>query len=55
MPRDSDPRERQARVGVQKRHAPALDRIMFVTEGAKTAPLYFEDIRKQKRISSAHI
>ena len=56
MPRDNHPRERQARARARKKpKRPAYDRILIVTEGAKTEPLYFEDIRKQKRISSAHI
>jgi hypothetical protein len=56
MARDNHPRERQARALARKKPTrPAFDRILIVTEGAKTEPLYFEDIRKQKRISSAHI
>jgi hypothetical protein len=56
MPRDNHPRERQARALARKKpQRPPYDRILIVTEGSKTEPLYFEDIRKQKRISSAHI
>ena len=56
MPRDNHPRERQARALARKKpQRPPYDRILIVTEGAKTEPLYFEDIRKRKRISSAHI
>ena len=56
MPRDNHPRERQARALERKRpQRPSFDRILIVTEGAKTEPLYFEEIRKQRRISSAHI
>jgi hypothetical protein len=56
MPRDNHPRERQARALARKKpKRPPFDRVLIVTEGAKTEPLYFEDIRKQKRIASAHI
>lgn len=56
MPRDNHPRERQARALARKKpQRPPYDRLLIVTEGAKTEPLYFDDIRKQKRISSAHI
>jgi RloB-like protein len=56
MPRDNHPRERQARALARKKpKRPPFDRMLIVTEGAKTEPLYFEDIRKQKRIASAHI
>lgn len=56
MPRDNHPRERKARALARKKpKRPPFDRVLIVTEGAKTEPLYFEDIRKQKRIASAHI
>jgi len=56
MPRDNHPRERQARALARKKpKRPPFDRILIVTEGAKTELLYFEDIRKQQRIASAHI
>lgn len=56
MPRDNHPRERQARQMARKKpKRPPFDRILIVTEGSKTEPLYLEDIRKQKRIPSAHI
>lgn len=56
MPRDNHPRERQARALARKKpQRPAFDRVLIVTEGSKTEPLYFEDIRQQKRIPSAHI
>lgn len=56
MARDNHPRERQARALARKKpRRPPFDRVLIVTEGAKTEPLYFEDIRKQKRIASAHI
>lgn len=56
MPRDNHPGERQARALARKKGTrPPFDRILIVTEGAKTEPLYIEEIRKQKRISSAHV
>jgi hypothetical protein len=56
MPRDNHPRERQAQALARKKpKRPPFDRILIVTEGAKTELLYFEDIRKQQRIASAHI
>jgi hypothetical protein len=55
MPRDNHPRERQARaLARRKPKRPPFDRVLIVTEGCKTEFLYFEDIRKQRRISSAH-
>lgn len=56
MARDSHPRERQARKLARKKPSkPKYDRVLIVTEGSKTEPIYFEDIRKQMRIPSAHI
>jgi hypothetical protein len=56
MPRDNHPRERQARQLARKRPKRLpFDRVLIITEGSKTEPLYLEDIRKQKRIPSAHI
>ena len=34
---------------------PAYDRLLIVCEGSKTEPNYFEEIRQDARISSAHI
>jgi hypothetical protein len=34
---------------------PAYDRILIVSEGKKTEPLYLDDIRKKFRIPSAHL
>jgi hypothetical protein len=34
---------------------PPYDRVLIVSEGKKTEPLYFDDIRKKNRIPSAHI
>jgi hypothetical protein len=56
MARDNHPRERQARKLARKKASrPPFDRVLIVTEGSTTEPLYFEDIRKQKRIPTAHI
>jgi len=56
MPRDNHPRERQARALARKKpKRPPFDRVLIVTEGTKTEPLYFDDIRRQMRIASAHI
>ncbi len=56
MPRDNHPRERQARALARKRgNRPPYDRILIVTEGRKTEPLYFDDIRQQNRVPTAHI
>ncbi len=56
MPRDNHPRERQARALARKKQKrPPFDRVLIVTEGSKTEPQYLEEIRKQKKVSSAHI
>ncbi|ADP70715.1 hypothetical protein Rvan_1460 [Rhodomicrobium vannielii ATCC 17100] len=56
MARDNHPRERQARALARKKGTrPPYDRILIVTEGSKTEPIYFEDIRQQNRVPSAHI
>lgn len=56
MPRDSHPRERQARkLARRKSIRPPYDRVLIVTEGTKTERLYFDDIRKRKRVPTAHI
>lgn len=49
-------REREARALARKKgKRPPYPRVLIVCEGAKTEPLYFEDIRKQTRVPSAHI
>jgi hypothetical protein len=54
--RDNHPRFRQARQLARKRGTrPTYDRILIVSEGEKTEPQYFEDIRIQNSIPSAHI
>lgn len=56
MPRDNHPRMRQARALARKQgQRPPYDRVLIVTEGGKTEPLYFGDIRQQNRVPSAHI
>lgn len=56
MPRDNHPRTRQARQLARKRGTrPPYPRILVVTEGTKTEPLYLEEIRRQNSIPSAHI
>ncbi len=56
MPRDSHPRLRQARELARKKpQRPAFDRLLIVTEGSKTEPNYFNEIRIQGRASNAHI
>src|SRR5208282_19663 len=47
---------RQARaLGRKQGKRPPYDRVLIVTEGGKTEPLYFGDIRQQNRVPSAHI
>jgi hypothetical protein len=56
MPRDNHPRERQARALQRKKgKRPPYDRVLIVCEGSKTEPLYFDDIRKQNRVPTAHV
>ena len=56
MARDNHPRERQARKLARKKGTrPPYPRILIVTEGEKTEPQYFDEIRRQERIPSAHV
>ncbi|ASL48250.1 hypothetical protein bAD24_III12695 [Burkholderia sp. AD24] len=56
MGRDNHPRERQARQLERKNPKRATyDRILIVSEGEKTEVNYFGEIRRQYRLSSAHI
>jgi hypothetical protein len=49
-------RERQARALARKKgKRPSYPRVLIVCEGTKTEPSYFEDIRKQNRVPTAHI
>lgn len=56
MGRDSSPRERQRKQleRKQSRRAP-YDRILIVSEGSKTEPLYFRDICAANRLDTANI
>lgn len=56
MPRDNHPRERQERALARKNPTrPSFERVLIVTEGSKTERLYLDEIRKQKKIATAHI
>jgi hypothetical protein len=54
--RDNHPRERQAWALARKKgKRPPYPRILIVTEGEKTEPQYFDEIRKKLRLSATHI
>jgi RloB-like protein len=54
--RDNHPRERKARALARKKgKRPPHPRVLIVTEGEKTEPQYFDEIRKKLRISAARI
>ena len=57
MGRDNHPRQRL--LAREKRNKntprPSHARILIVTEGAKTEPSYFKEIRKKYRLSSASV
>ena len=56
MARNNHPRERQARSLKRKKGTrPPYDRVLIVCEGSKTEPLYFNDIRQQNRVPTAHV
>ena len=56
LPRDNHPRMRQAKALARKRgRKPPYDRVLIVCEGKKTEPNYFEEIRQQLRLPTAHI
>ena len=56
MGKNSHRRERKAQdISRKKGKRPPYPRVLLVCEGSKTEPLYFEDIRKQNRVPSAHI
>ena len=54
--RDHAPRERQRRQLERKQSRRAVyDRILIVSEGSKTEPLYFADIRTEFRLHTANV
>lgn len=56
MARSKHHRERQARELKRKKGKRLpFPRVLIVCEGEKTEPLYFDDIRKQNRVPTAHI
>ncbi|OIO55023.1 MAG: hypothetical protein COX57_00870 [Alphaproteobacteria bacterium CG_4_10_14_0_2_um_filter_63_37] len=56
MGRDNQPKHRQAK-DLRRKHGkrPTYDRILIVSEGSKTEPNYFGEIRQSKRLSTAHV
>lgn len=56
MGRDNSPKERQRRQLERKLNARAsYDRILIVSEGSKTEPNYFKEIRAEFRLHSANV
>ncbi len=56
MGRDNSPKERQKQQLERKRAQRAnYDRILIVSEGSKTEPNYFEEIRKSYRLHTANV
>ncbi|MBI3188885.1 MAG: RloB domain-containing protein [Gammaproteobacteria bacterium] len=56
MGRDHHPKERQRQQLARKKNQRAgYDRILIVSEGSKTEPNYFEEIRKKYRLRTANI
>src|SRR5260370_37623980 len=56
MARDDHSRGRHASALRRKKPTrPPYDRILVVCEGKKTEPNYFEEIRKEARIPTAHV
>lgn len=56
MVRDNHPRFRQLRKLQRKKAIRATyDRILIVTEGSKTEPLYFKEIRAAFRLNTANV
>ena len=49
-------RDRSAKALSRRRgKRPPYDRVLIVCEGEKTEPNYFNDIRRQNRVPSAHV
>lgn len=56
MARDNHPKERQRRQLERKQSQRAsYDRILIVSEGSKTEPLYFKEIRSAHRLHTANV
>ena len=56
MARDNHPKERQLRQLERKQNQrSSCDRILIVSEGSKTEPLYFDEIRVARRLHTANI
>lgn len=56
MARDNSPNDRQRNKFERKQKKRAShDRILIVSEGSKTEPLYFNDIRTNHRLYTAHV
>jgi len=56
MGRDNSPKERQRRQLERKlSHRASYDRILIVSEGSKTEPNYFKEIRAEFRLHSANV
>ncbi len=56
MGRDNQPKARQlARKDKKETRRASYARILIVTEGSKTEPLYFEDIRSAYQLHSANV
>ncbi|MCC8998381.1 MAG: RloB family protein [Candidatus Contendobacter sp.] len=56
MGRENSPKERQRRQLERKQERrPSYDRILIVSEGSKTEPLYFSEIRSAYRLHTASI
>ena len=56
MARDNSPKARQQRDLQRKQGRRAShDRILIITEGSKTEPLYFQEIRAHYRLNTAAV
>lgn len=55
MGRDNHPKVRQLERTATKNKGAGYERILIVTEGSKTEPLYFEEICHMKRLHSAKV
>lgn len=57
MARDHSPKERQRQQLLRRKQRSRIecDRVLIVSEGSKTEPLYFNEIRIEQRLPSANI